>query len=152
MFCRWRLVTTLRQYCLSTPLVTATIPSVTTSHIVSQSSIQSYRIFHPWSIWSRYLVTSPETAIQNTSDASKPTESSKPSRPKPRQRIEIHINEEDLIEKFVRGSGPGGQKINKTNNCVDLLHVPTGIRIKVSKIIETTFYLTPLLVSSHTIT
>lgn len=28
------------------------------------------------------------------------------------------INEDDIDEKFVRGAGPGGQKINKTASCV----------------------------------
>ena len=28
------------------------------------------------------------------------------------------INEEEIEEKFVRGAGPGGQKINKTASCV----------------------------------
>ncbi len=36
----------------------------------------------------------------------------------------------DLTEKFVRGSGSGGQKINKTSNCVFLKHTPSGIAIK----------------------
>ena len=36
----------------------------------------------------------------------------------------------DLTEKFVRGSGAGGQKINKTSNCVFLKHEPSGIAIK----------------------
>jgi len=36
----------------------------------------------------------------------------------------------DLLEKFVRGSGAGGQKINKTSSCVFLKHLPTGIAIK----------------------
>lgn len=40
------------------------------------------------------------------------------------------IREEDLVEKFIRGSGAGGQKINKTSSCVYLLHKPTGIEIK----------------------
>ncbi|GJJ12005.1 hypothetical protein Clacol_006243 [Clathrus columnatus] len=39
------------------------------------------------------------------------------------------MDENDLKESFVRGSGPGGQSINKTENCVQLLHVPTGIRV-----------------------
>lgn len=30
----------------------------------------------------------------------------------------LGIAEADLLEKFVRGSGAGGQKINKTSNCV----------------------------------
>ena len=42
----------------------------------------------------------------------------------------LGIREADLLEKFVRGSGAGGQKINKTSNCVFLKHLPTGICIK----------------------
>lgn len=42
----------------------------------------------------------------------------------------LGITENDLLEKFVRGSGAGGQKINKTNNCVFLKHLPTGVCIK----------------------
>jgi peptide chain release factor len=38
--------------------------------------------------------------------------------------------ETNLLEKFVRGSGAGGQKINKTSNCVFLKHLPTGVCIK----------------------
>jgi len=37
---------------------------------------------------------------------------------------------EDIIEKFIRGSGSGGQKINKTASCVYLKHEPSGIEIK----------------------
>jgi protein subunit release factor B len=36
----------------------------------------------------------------------------------------------DLIEKFLHGSGPGGQKINKTSSAVQLKHIPTGIVVK----------------------
>lgn len=42
----------------------------------------------------------------------------------------LGIDPSDLLEKFVRGSGAGGQKINKTSNCVFLKHLPTGIAIK----------------------
>jgi protein subunit release factor B len=42
----------------------------------------------------------------------------------------LKIDEADLLEKFVRGSGAGGQKINKTSNCVFLKHLPTGVCIK----------------------
>jgi protein subunit release factor B len=42
----------------------------------------------------------------------------------------LGIAEADLLEKFVRGSGAGGQKINKTSNCVFLKHLPTGACIK----------------------
>ena len=36
----------------------------------------------------------------------------------------------ELIENFLRGSGPGGQKINKTSSAVQLKHIPTGIVVK----------------------
>src|SRR5689334_18742010 len=42
----------------------------------------------------------------------------------------LEIREEDLIEKFILGSGRGGQKINKTSSCVYLKHIPTGIEVK----------------------
>jgi protein subunit release factor B len=42
----------------------------------------------------------------------------------------LEIKEEDLIEKFILGSGSGGQKINKTSSCVYLKHLPSGIEIK----------------------
>ena len=42
----------------------------------------------------------------------------------------LGVREEDLEEQFVRSSGAGGQKVNKTSSCVLLHHRPTGIRIK----------------------
>ncbi|KAH7922816.1 hypothetical protein BV22DRAFT_1016554 [Leucogyrophana mollusca] len=39
------------------------------------------------------------------------------------------LREEDLEESFVRGDGPGGQSINKTENNVQLLHKPSGLRV-----------------------
>lgn len=42
----------------------------------------------------------------------------------------LGIAEGDLIEKFILGSGKGGQKINKTSSCVYLKHIPTGTEIK----------------------
>ena len=46
------------------------------------------------------------------------------------------LNEDDLDEQFVRGSGPGGQATNKTSNCVVLRHIPTGIVVKVKIILQ----------------
>ncbi|GMK55979.1 hypothetical protein CspeluHIS016_0210350 [Cutaneotrichosporon spelunceum] len=40
------------------------------------------------------------------------------------------LPEDELDEKFVRGRGPGGQAINKTNSSVCLTHIPTGIRVQ----------------------
>jgi protein subunit release factor B len=42
----------------------------------------------------------------------------------------LGIRDADLAEKFILGSGRGGQKLNKTSSCVYLRHVPTGIEIK----------------------
>ncbi|HWA86934.1 MAG TPA: peptide chain release factor-like protein [Opitutus sp.] len=37
---------------------------------------------------------------------------------------------EEVDERFVRGSGPGGQKINKTSSTVWLRHRPTGVEVR----------------------
>lgn len=42
----------------------------------------------------------------------------------------LGVMESDLVEKFVLGSGKGGQKLNKTSSCVYLRHVPSGIEVK----------------------
>jgi len=36
----------------------------------------------------------------------------------------------DLEERFIRGAGPGGQKINKTATTVCVRHVPTGLEVR----------------------
>ena len=47
------------------------------------------------------------------------------------ERMEkLGIREEDFKETFVRASGSGGQKVNKTSSCVQLTHVPTGLSVK----------------------
>ncbi len=43
--------------------------------------------------------------------------------------IEIEIRDEDLEEKAIRSSGPGGQHVNKTSSAIQLRHIPTGILI-----------------------
>ena len=42
----------------------------------------------------------------------------------------LGIREADLVERFVLGSGSGGQKVNKTSSCVYLRHIPSGIEVK----------------------
>ena len=42
----------------------------------------------------------------------------------------LRLLEEDLEEQFVRGSGAGGQKVNKTSSTVMLRHVPTRVEIR----------------------
>jgi len=45
----------------------------------------------------------------------------------------LGISEQDITEKFIRSSGSGGQKINKTSNCVYIKHNPTGTEVKCSR-------------------
>lgn len=50
------------------------------------------------------------------------------------QRFEaLDLKESDFEETFVKGSGKGGQKVNKSNNCVVLKHLETGIVVKCHK-------------------
>jgi len=50
------------------------------------------------------------------------------------ERMEaLEIHEKDIEEKFVRSSGRGGQKVNKSSTCVYLRHIPTGFEIKCMK-------------------
>lgn len=39
------------------------------------------------------------------------------------------ILKNDIKEKFIKSSGRGGQKVNKTSSAV-LKHIPTGITVK----------------------
>lgn len=45
----------------------------------------------------------------------------------------LDISAGDIQESFVRGSGAGGQKINKTSSCVLLRHLPTGTEVRCQK-------------------
>lgn len=42
----------------------------------------------------------------------------------------LGIFDVDIQELFVRGSGKGGQKVNKTSSTVYLKHIPTSIEVK----------------------
>lgn len=46
---------------------------------------------------------------------------------------ELGLRPEDVDERFVRGSGKGGQKINKTSSTVQLIHRPTGIDVRMQR-------------------
>jgi peptide chain release factor len=45
----------------------------------------------------------------------------------------LGIHREDVVEQFIRASGPGGQKVNKTSSAVYLRHLPSGIEIKMQQ-------------------
>ncbi len=48
-----------------------------------------------------------------------------------RERMDkLGLREADIVEKFVRSGGHGGQNVNKLATCVYLKHVPTGIEVK----------------------
>ncbi|OPY76480.1 MAG: Peptide chain release factor 1 [Syntrophorhabdus sp. PtaU1.Bin050] len=42
----------------------------------------------------------------------------------------LGIRESDIVERFVRSRGHGGQNVNKVSSCVYLKHLPTGIEVK----------------------
>jgi protein subunit release factor B len=44
--------------------------------------------------------------------------------------VRLGVREEDIIERFIRAQGPGGQNVNKVSTCVYLRHLPTGIEVK----------------------
>jgi protein subunit release factor B len=50
-----------------------------------------------------------------------------------RRMEELGVRESDLIEKFVRSRGKGGQHLNKSSTCVYLKHLSSGIEVKVDK-------------------
>jgi protein subunit release factor B len=47
------------------------------------------------------------------------------------ERMErLGIREADIVERFVRSRGHGGQNVNKVATCVYLKHLPTGLEVK----------------------
>lgn len=44
--------------------------------------------------------------------------------------VSLGVRPEEVEERFVRGTGAGGQKINKTSSTVTLRHRPSGIEVR----------------------
>ena len=42
----------------------------------------------------------------------------------------LGVRPEDIEERFIRGAGPGGQKINKTSSTVWVRHRPSGTEVR----------------------
>lgn len=47
-----------------------------------------------------------------------------------RRLAALGLRADEVDERFIRGTGPGGQKINKTSSTVVLRHRPTGIEVR----------------------
>src|SRR5579859_646043 len=50
-----------------------------------------------------------------------------------RRLVAVGLRVGDVEEKFIRGGGPGGQKINKTSSTVWLRHGPTGVEVRIQR-------------------
>ncbi|KAJ5778913.1 hypothetical protein N7457_006633 [Penicillium paradoxum] len=50
-----------------------------------------------------------------------------PAKPLPPR---LKINDADISISYLKGTGPGGQKINKTNSAVQIIHKPSGVVVK----------------------
>jgi protein subunit release factor B len=53
--------------------------------------------------------------------------------------VSLGVRPEEVEERFIRGAGAGGQKINKTSSTVWLRHRPTGVEVRCQRERSQTF-------------
>ncbi|KAJ5809256.1 peptide chain release factor-like protein [Penicillium pulvis] len=78
----------------------------------------------PWLGALQALPRLPRLSTQHRSFSITPNLPAKPLPPR------LKINDADLTVSYLKGTGPGGQKINKTNSAVQIIHHPSGIVVK----------------------
>jgi peptide chain release factor 1 len=49
------------------------------------------------------------------------------------EEIDVKLNPEDVKENITTSQGPGGQNVNKVATAVHLIHVPTGIEVRMQE-------------------
>ncbi|KAL9106791.1 MAG: hypothetical protein Q9227_008213 [Pyrenula ochraceoflavens] len=91
------------------------LPSHLTSKTLSYSLPHSQSLTTIHASFYRHFTTTP-------THRSKPKQRQNPPRPK--------LPDEEIHLSYLKGSGPGGQKINKTASAVQLTHIPTGVVVK----------------------
>lgn len=95
---------------------------------VSNETIKTNRWFVPlcqnyFSVWTSHTCLSTETALKHLPLCEYSTNIKRKNYKFP------EIKAEDIEVQFVRGSGPGGQAVAKTNNKVVIKHIPSGITV-----------------------
>lgn len=95
-------------------------------------SVQKSKDLNLWPFYSCGLLFSCMLLIKRCIGHNSPSMQQRNYSIKRKNYIFPELKPEDLEELFVRGSGPGGQAVNKTSNCVVLKHKPSGIVVKVS--------------------
>ncbi|XP_068224314.1 mitochondrial translation release factor in rescue [Palaemon carinicauda] len=102
-----------------------------TLHSLQLSTRSTIRIGeYNLSITSDYLHQLPRTFLTNESTNSYFHTTAVPfDRKIDKSRVPV-LDENDLEESFVRGSGPGGQSVNRTSSACYLKHIPTGFVVK----------------------